>query len=100
MKRIALLVMLVMGVASLGCGSKKAKVETGEAADAGAAEDKASADGMEPEANTGPTEYPTPPKRSSADRTPYKFKVSVLLSVISASKKIVFSPFASENQTF
>jgi hypothetical protein len=77
MKRIALLVMLVMGVASLGCGSKKAKVETGEAADAGAAEDKASADGMEPEANTGPTEYPTPPKRSSADRTPYKFKVSV-----------------------
>lgn len=85
MRRIALLALLVLalGTTSFGCGSKKAKVKGGESAegaDAGAAsgDDAQTAEtGMEPEANTGPTEYPEPPRRSAADRNPNSFKVSV-----------------------
>ncbi len=80
MNRIALFVMLVAGVLLLGCGSKKANVENG------------GEDGMEAEANTGPTEYPEPPSRSSAGRAPYQFKVSI--------KKAYVLPLSDDGSCF
>jgi hypothetical protein len=87
MRHITLLTALFLGTLLLGCGSKKAKVESGESADkadAGAEPAKdakaagaAPSDGIEAEANTGPVDYPEPPKRNAAERNPIKFKVSV-----------------------
>lgn len=79
MKRIQLLMLVGFAVFALGCGSKKAKVEDGSAASDTDSEgtDGVSASGMEAEAETGPVEYPTPPKRSASSRNPVKFEVSL-----------------------
>jgi hypothetical protein len=58
-----------------GCGSKKGKVETPGEGDTDTSADVEAA-GIEPEANTGPVDYPTPPK-NNGQRNPVKFELSV-----------------------
>ncbi|MCP4675453.1 MAG: hypothetical protein GY854_08100 [Deltaproteobacteria bacterium] len=81
---ITLAVGLVLGIVAMGCGSKKPAVSASASlgGDAGPDEGEEGAagetgDGLEPEADTGPVEYPEPPRRSSSGRDPHKFKVSV-----------------------
>ncbi len=76
---------LVFGLVTMGCGAKQPEVSASASIDGDAGPDDAEkgADvedapyGLEPEANTGPVEYPEPPRRSSGGRNPHKFKVSV-----------------------
>ena len=81
MKKIHLLILVGCTMLALGCGSKKAKVaDQGAAGDTDALGTDGAAstpDGMEPEAETGPVEYPAPPKRSADSRNPMKYEVSL-----------------------
>jgi len=85
--------MLVGSFALLSaCGSKKDKVN---------GEEDVSASGLEPEANTGPVEYPEPPRRSSSSRTPVRFDVSLQKAYVlplSADGKC-FDPCSTEVKT-
>ena len=80
MKRLWLLSMIACAALALGCGSKKAEVKDGASVGGdtdSAGTDGVAANGMEPEAETGPVEYPAPPSRSSSSRNPVKFDVSL-----------------------
>ncbi len=72
-RKIVLCVMLACGLAAVGCGGKKAEVSDSTSINPDAGPD--GGDGMEPEANTGPTKYPTPPTQSPGERKPYKFRI-------------------------
>ncbi len=72
MKKFVVLMFLVAAFALGGCGSKKNKAKNADDVDGG---DAQAAD-MEPEAETGPVDYPAPPNNSAA-RNPNRFKVSV-----------------------
>lgn len=82
MKKIVVLMFLVAAFALAGCGSKKNKAKNA---------DDAEATDIEPEADTGPVEYPEPPA-NSATRNPNRFKVSV--------RKAYVLPLAADGRCF
>ncbi len=67
---LAVMIGLVFAFNVTGCKKKK-KSKDGSDVDAGLA------DGMEEEANTGPMEYPEPPRVDAEGRNPLKYTVSI-----------------------